>query len=79
MGTGHDAVPLNARLQRAMMRTVFRLPDAIKRRVTGPPIVRDGQTLALDAQLLTTLSARAGVRLVVDDSPEKSRRRSGTR
>jgi acetyl esterase len=59
--------------RRLVMRAVFRLPRALKRRIAGPAVVRDGRELGLDAQLLTVLSARSEMRLVVDDSPEKSR------
>jgi acetyl esterase len=62
-----------AQIQKAVMRLMFRLPEPVKRLIAGPPVSLDGQTLALDAQLLAEMSRRGGVSLVVNDSPEESR------
>ncbi|MFI2207086.1 alpha/beta hydrolase [Streptomyces sp. NPDC020192] len=67
-------LPPRARVQRQVMRTVFRLPTALKRRLAGAPISIDGQTLALDAQLMAVLGRRTGTRMVVDASPAASRK-----
>ncbi|WP_432990051.1 alpha/beta hydrolase [Dactylosporangium sp. CA-233914] len=64
---------MKTRIQRAVMHLMFRLPAAAKQRMAGAAIIRDGQRLALDAQLLTVMSARTGLSLVVNDSPEQSR------
>ncbi|WP_026404569.1 alpha/beta hydrolase [Actinomadura rifamycini] len=39
-----------------VLRCVFALPDPLRRAIAGAPVVRDGQRLALDAQLLLALS-----------------------
>lgn len=68
-----DRPPLGALVQRQVMRTLFRLPDPVKRRIAGNPVVLDGNELALDAQLLAEISRRGGVSLVVNDDVEQSR------
>lgn len=64
---------LSARIQKTVMRLMFRLPDTVKRRIAGPAVHLDGQTLALDAQLMAEMSRRGGVSFVVNDSPGESR------
>ncbi len=48
---------LAERAERAAMRAALALPAAVKRRVAGPPVHRDGRVLDLDAQLLLRLEA----------------------
>ncbi|WP_338673559.1 alpha/beta hydrolase [Streptomyces sp. SCSIO 30461] len=68
-----DASPAT-RLRKGVLRLLFRLPEGVKRRIAGPAVRIDGRELALDAQLLIALNKRQGtVRLVVGDSPDKTR------
>jgi acetyl esterase len=46
------------RLERAVLRAVLALPAPLKRRLAGAPVVRGGQTLDLDTQLLLRLDER---------------------
>ncbi|NYD40444.1 alpha/beta hydrolase [Nocardioides panaciterrulae] len=46
---------LNDRLQAATLRGLLTLPEQAQRRLAGPPVVRDGQTLATDTQLMLRL------------------------
>lgn len=64
---------LSARIQKTVMRLMFRIPETVKRRIAGPVVRLEGQTLALDAQLMAEMSRRGGVSLVVNDSPGESR------
>ena len=50
-----DRVPLS--IQGATLHAVFALPRPLRRLIAGPPIRRDGQELALDAQLLLRMLA----------------------
>lgn len=50
-----DRVPLP--VQGAALHAVFALPRPLRRLIAGPPIRRDGQELALDAQLLLRMLA----------------------
>jgi acetyl esterase len=43
------------RVEGAVLRSVMALPEGVQRRLAGPPIVRDGQTLATDTQLMLRL------------------------
>src|SRR5581483_3753289 len=52
---GHGA---RERVERAVLSTLLALPEAVKRRLAGPPLVRDGLTLDLDTQLLLRLAER---------------------
>jgi len=61
-------------VQAAAMRAVFRLPQAFKRLLAGKPITLDGQTLALDAQLLLRMGELNGVGL---SAPSVEQARAG--
>ncbi|MFG2090507.1 MULTISPECIES: alpha/beta hydrolase [unclassified Spirillospora] len=56
----------------AVLRGVFALPAPVKRLIVGAPVRRDGQELALDAQLLILMSRLEGRNLTAD-TVEKSR------
>ncbi|MCC9306292.1 alpha/beta hydrolase [Kitasatospora sp. RB6PN24] len=58
------AVPLQVRLQAAALRAVYGLPAPLRRAIAGPQVRRDGQVLALDAQLLLRLQQLSGEGLV---------------
>jgi acetyl esterase len=49
---------MNKRVERALGRLILELPDAAKRRIAGPPIVREGLQLELDTQVLLKLAER---------------------
>lgn len=46
-------------VERAALRTVLQLPVGLQRRLAGPPVVLDGQRLALDVQLALRLQRLA--------------------
>ncbi|GAA1808366.1 alpha/beta hydrolase [Actinomadura chokoriensis] len=56
-----------------MLRGVFALPDAVKRLIVGAPVRRDGQRLALDAQLLLTMMRLEGERRLAGGTVEAAR------
>ena len=49
---------MNERLERRLGRLILELPDAVKRRIAGPPVIREGQQLELDIQVLLKLAER---------------------
>jgi acetyl esterase len=49
------ATAANHRLQALVLKTVGNLPEPVQRRLAGRPILRDGQTLAADTQLILRL------------------------
>ncbi len=49
---------MNERLERTLGRFILELPDAVKRRIAGPPLLRDGQQLELNTQVLLKLARR---------------------
>ncbi|MFE0511271.1 alpha/beta hydrolase [Streptomyces sp. NPDC058964] len=57
-------IPVQVRLQAAAVRALFALPGPLRRLIAGAPVRRDGQELALDAQLLLLLMRLSGNRLV---------------
>ncbi len=57
----------------AGVRLLFSLPEAVRRRLAGPPIRRDGQQLDLDMQLFLRLQRMTG-RGLVRTTPERARR-----
>jgi hypothetical protein len=61
------------RTQWLLLHGLLTLPKALKRRVAGPPITSGPAPLALDAQLLVSVTARAGFSLVVKESAHASR------
>ena len=46
-----------ARIEALVFARVMGLPERVQRRLAGPPIVKDGQTLAVEAQLMLRLMA----------------------
>ena len=56
----------------AVLRGVFALPAPLKRLIVGAPVRRDGQELALDAQLLLMMTRLEG-RNLTSDTVEESR------
>ncbi|MGW0882347.1 alpha/beta hydrolase [Streptomyces sp. NPDC002671] len=57
-------IPVQVRLQAAAVRAAFALPRPLRRLIAGAPVRRDGQQLALDAQLLLRLQQLSGHQLV---------------
>ncbi|MFE0021782.1 alpha/beta hydrolase [Amycolatopsis sp. NPDC059021] len=66
------AIPLLVRAQAASAQLLYWLPRPVRRVLAGRPIRRDGQELALDAQLLLRLQKLTGAELV-RGSVEQSR------
>lgn len=66
------AARMPLRAQAVTMKATLRLPKAVRRAIAGRPIVLDGQTLALDAQVLLRLVALTEVSLS-DQSPAEAR------
>ncbi|GAA1960206.1 alpha/beta hydrolase [Kitasatospora viridis] len=58
------AVPVQVRVQAAVVRAAYALPQVLRRAIAGPELRRDGQVLSLDAQLLLRLQQIAGTTLV---------------
>ncbi|HEX9339368.1 MAG TPA: alpha/beta hydrolase, partial [Pseudonocardiaceae bacterium] len=56
-----------ARLQAGVARTVFRLPEPVRRRLAGRPIEKDGLRLDTDTQLLLKLLTLQGTTLTAPD------------
>ena len=54
-------------VQAATMRALAALPAPVRRLIAGRPIELDGQTLALDAQLLLRINQFAGITLTAND------------
>jgi acetyl esterase len=54
----------------AVLRAVFALPGPVRRLIAGRPVVRDGQRLALDAQLLLLMTRLEGASLTGATVPE---------
>jgi acetyl esterase len=53
------AVAANLRLKTLLVRSAGNLPESVQRRLAGRPVVRDGQTLAADTQLILRLQRLA--------------------
>ena len=49
---------MNERVERTLGRFILELPEAAKRRIAGPPLLRDGLQLELDTQVLLKLAER---------------------
>jgi len=49
---------VNERLERLLGRLILELPSALKRRIAGPAVIRDGLELELDTQVLLKLAER---------------------
>ncbi|MER6399511.1 alpha/beta hydrolase [Kitasatospora sp. NPDC001603] len=57
-------IPVQVRAQAAAVRAAYALPRPLRRLIAGAPVRRDGQRLALDAQLLLSLQRISGNHLV---------------
>ncbi|MFB7865772.1 alpha/beta hydrolase [Streptomyces sp. NPDC056069] len=57
-------IPFQVRVQAAVVRGAYALPGPLRRLLAGAPVRRDGQELALDAQLLLRLQRLSGEQLV---------------
>ncbi len=66
-------VPFQVRAQAAAVRAAYALPGPLRRLIAGAPVRRDGQELALDAQLLLRLQKTAGTELVAAGGVASSR------
>ena len=64
-------MPIDAVIQRALLRLILALPAPVRRWIAGPPRVQDGQTLDLDAQLLARLDQMIGSALAFGDGSPK--------
>lgn len=62
-----------AAAEKAVARTLFRLPRAAKRAVAGKPVRLDGQTLDLDIQLMLKLTALQGFHMGAGGDPVQRR------
>ena len=58
MGSANRSVPVRRGLERQLGRLILELPEAAKRRIAGPPVIREGLRLELDTQVLLKLSER---------------------
>ncbi|MFA1542801.1 alpha/beta hydrolase [Actinomadura monticuli] len=56
-----------------MLRSVFALPEPVKRLIAGAPVYRDGQRLALDTQLLLLMMRLEGERRLAGGTVEDAR------
>jgi acetyl esterase len=68
-----DKRGFQAAAEKAVARTLFRLPRAAKRVIAGKPIRLDGQTLDLDIQLMLKLSNMQGIRMGAGGEPIQRR------
>ncbi|MBV6697606.1 alpha/beta hydrolase [Kitasatospora aureofaciens] len=66
-------IPLPVRIQAAVVRGAYALPEGVRRAIAGAPVVRDGQTLALDAQLILKLQRLSKSHLVLPGGVGPSR------
>ncbi|MFF0415158.1 alpha/beta hydrolase [Kitasatospora sp. NPDC004745] len=66
-------IPPPVRIQSAVVRAAYALPERLRRAIAGPPVVRDGQTLALDAQLILKLQRMSKAALVMPGGVGPSR------
>jgi acetyl esterase len=69
-------MPLRIRLQTSASRMMYALPKPVRRLVAGAPIQRDGQILALDAQLMLRLQRLVGFSLIADEERVEMSRRA---
>jgi acetyl esterase len=60
-------------VQSVAVHALYALPDPLRRLIAGPAVRRDGNVLALDAQLLLRVAKLTGLRLA-DSSPDEARR-----
>lgn len=66
-------IPPMVRVQAAAVRAILALPEALQRAFAGKPVVRDGQRLALDAQVMLKLQRLSGAALVMPGGVGPSR------
>lgn len=66
------SIPLQIRAQAATAQLLYALPQPVRRLIAGRPIRRDGQELALDAQLLLQIM-RLSRQSLLSDTIERSR------
>ncbi|MFF2744714.1 alpha/beta hydrolase [Kitasatospora sp. NPDC058048] len=66
-------IPPPVRIQAAVVRAAYALPEGLRRAIAGRPVVRDGQTLALDAQLMLKLQRLSKAALVMPGGVGSSR------
>ncbi|MFI2611682.1 alpha/beta hydrolase [Kitasatospora sp. NPDC018619] len=66
-------IPPPVRIQAAVVRAAYALPEGLRRAIAGKPVVRDGQTLALDAQLILRLQRLSKAALVMPGGAGPSR------
>ncbi|MFF7991570.1 alpha/beta hydrolase [Kitasatospora xanthocidica] len=66
-------IPFPVRIQAAFVRGAYALPEGLRRAIAGKPVVRDGQTLALDAQLILKLQRLSKASLVMPGGVGPSR------
>ncbi|GAA0658771.1 alpha/beta hydrolase [Kitasatospora atroaurantiaca] len=57
-------IPFQVRVQAAAVKAAYAMPGPLRRLIAGAPVRRDGQELALDAQLLLRLQQLSGTHLV---------------
>ncbi|MEV8322836.1 alpha/beta hydrolase [Kitasatospora sp. NPDC056731] len=58
-------IPFPVRIQAAVVRGAYALPEGLRRAIAGAPVVRDGQVLSLDAQLILKLQRLSKAALVL--------------
>jgi hypothetical protein len=68
------SAPFRIRVQNAAIRSIYALPQPIRRAMAGPPVRIDGQELTLDAQLMARLKNLTGSEVFADPI-DKSRKR----
>ncbi|MFG2908301.1 alpha/beta hydrolase [Kitasatospora sp. NPDC048286] len=66
-------IPPAVRIQAAAVRALYALPEGLRRGIAGKPVVRDGQRLAPDAQVMLKLQRLSGVALVMPGGVGASR------
>lgn len=68
------SLPLSRRIEGASARTLLNLPDALLRILAGRPVVRDGQTLDVQTQLLLRLQRLRGESALGGGTPAHERK-----
>ncbi|MER7843626.1 alpha/beta hydrolase [Kitasatospora sp. NPDC096077] len=67
------SIPFPVRIQAAVVRAVYALPHGLRRAFAGKPEVRDGQTLALDAQVILKFQRMSKATMVMPGGVGPSR------
>src|SRR3954470_9053901 len=70
---GAQPTGVRERIEAAVLRGLLALPPAVKRRIAGQPVVRDGLTLDLDTQVLLKLDELEPCPPVETRTPEQAR------